>query len=343
LEINPMRTALLSRAFLVSQLALVLSLGACTVASPEVEDDDGTPVASASAALSSGPVSNRKPDGLILSTGNLYFTSHDATGATVWRASQASSPGQEGALFHETGATFGDIVYANVGGTWFGYFFAQNATGTTIKRVPLAGGAATVLATVTNIDIINSHHNLATDGVSLFWQDVSSVRKMPIGGGDITVLDEASPNTPTAGIWLRDGTVVYASVRDIRFVPIGGSTLPPSARTLATAAARVTTLRPVSNGVYWGDNNGTVQLKVGTTVSTIQTASGLIPTSIATNASASGGPLAWTDCASTCKLHFKFPGGNWFDPIAGDALGTVITGSGQVYWGDDNGVHRLVF
>src|SRR5690242_16918675 len=30
-------------------------------------------------------VSFRKPDGLILSQGNLYFTSHDAAGATVWR------------------------------------------------------------------------------------------------------------------------------------------------------------------------------------------------------------------------------------------------------------------
>ncbi len=29
-------------------------------------------------ALTSGPVSYRKPDGLILSEGNLYFTSHDA-------------------------------------------------------------------------------------------------------------------------------------------------------------------------------------------------------------------------------------------------------------------------
>lgn len=43
-------------------------------------------------------VSFRKPDGLILSTGNLYFTSHDAAGATIWRTSQTSVPGQETVL-----------------------------------------------------------------------------------------------------------------------------------------------------------------------------------------------------------------------------------------------------
>ena len=71
-------------------------------------------------------VSSRKPDGLILSTGNLYFTSHDAAGAAVWRTSQTSVPGQETVLYWEAGARFGDIVFAQVGGNFFGYFFAQN-------------------------------------------------------------------------------------------------------------------------------------------------------------------------------------------------------------------------
>ena len=49
-------------------------------------------------AATSEPVSFRKPDGMILSEGNLYFTSHDAAGATVWRTAQTSSPGQETVL-----------------------------------------------------------------------------------------------------------------------------------------------------------------------------------------------------------------------------------------------------
>ena len=54
----------------------------------------------------------------------------------------------------------------------------------TIKRIPLAGGAATVLATLTNIDVFNNRRNLRhrRDRTST-GEDVSSVRKMPIGGG----------------------------------------------------------------------------------------------------------------------------------------------------------------
>lgn len=64
-------------------------------------------------------VSSRKPDGMILSEGNLYFTSHDAAGAAVWRTAQSSVPGQEAILYWEAGATFGDIVFAKVDGVFF--------------------------------------------------------------------------------------------------------------------------------------------------------------------------------------------------------------------------------
>ena len=129
-------------------------------------------------------VSYRKPDGLILSTGNLYFTYHDAATACVWRAAQTAVPGQEILLYSEPGPAFGDIVFAEVDGAFRGYFFSNNVGGTaSIKRVPLTGGPATVLATVTDVDVENSHRNLVTDGVNLYWQDVQFVRKMPIGGG----------------------------------------------------------------------------------------------------------------------------------------------------------------
>lgn len=169
-------------------------------------------------------VSSRKPDDLILSTGNLYFTTHDAAGATVWRTSQTSVPGQETILYWEAGARFGDIVFAQVSGAFFGYFFVQNAGAIAIKRVPLTGGNAATLVTLTNVDIVNSHRNLVTDGVNLFWQDDGAVRKMPIGGGAVTVLDRTTPNTPTAGIALQNDRVIYASVNEfalyLKLVPI---------------------------------------------------------------------------------------------------------------------------
>ncbi len=287
-------------------------------------------------------VSFRKPDGLILSTGNLYFTSHDAAGATVWRTAQSSIPGQEGVLYWEPGARFGDIVFAQVDGSFFGYFFAQNAGVITIKRVPLTGGAATVLATVKNVDVANSHRNLLTDGVNLYWQDDISVKKIPIRGGAVTVLDPSSPNTPTAGLALQNGNIIYASVADIRFVPPNGAVTSPSVRTIATAASRVTALHAVSNGVFWGENGGAVKRKVGTTTTTLQSTGG-VPTSISANGATASAAQAWTECGSqSCKLRFVLSIVNTTRAIGADALGVTVIGR-NIFWGDAAGVHRQRF
>ena len=330
-------------------IALTLSAAACTVApadatSGATNDDDSARIGQASEALTSGLVSSRKPDGMILSTGNLYFTSHDAATATVWRTAQSSSPGQEILLYSEAGAVFGDLVYANVGGSWWGYLFCQNAGLVAIKRVPLTGGAATTLAVVKNVDVLNSHRNLITDGVSLFWQDDVSVRKMPIGGGTVTVLDTTTPNTPTAGLALQNGNVIYASSNAIRYVPVGGALTVPLLRTIVNAASRVTALYAVSNGVYWGENSGAVRVRVGSATTTLPSTPGLVPTSISTNGYTAGAAQAWTQCAgSSCRLQYAFPAWNASVPIAAGALGVTVTSTGYVYYGDDGGVHRQVF
>lgn len=290
-------------------------------------------------------VSSRKPDGMILSEGNLYFTSHDAAGAAVWRTAQSSVPGQEAILYWEAGATFGDIVFAKVDGVFFfGYFFAtKGGAEITIKRVPLTGGTATVLATLKNVDIANSHRNLIADGVNLYWQDDSAVRKIPIRGGPVTVLDPSSPNTPTAGLALQNGNVIYASVADIRFVPPNGATTSPQLRTIATASSRVTALHAVSNGVYWGENNGAVRRRVEATTTTLQ-ATGPIPTSISTSGSTAGGAQSWTQCAGqSCQLRFVLSLFKVTKTIGDDALGVTVTPSRTVFWGDAAGVHRQVF
>jgi hypothetical protein len=289
-------------------------------------------------------VSYRKPDGFILSTGNLYFTYHDSATASVWRAAQTAVPGQEILLYSESGARFGDIVFAQVGGTWWGYFFSTASGGAAaIKRVPLTGGAATVLATVNNVDVANSHRNLATDGAHLYWQDVDSVRKMPIGGGAAVVLDQARPNTPTAGIALQNGNLIYASVADIRYVPVGGATTPPSDRTIVTASQRVTALHAVLGFVYWGEQNGDVRVvSSGSAPNTLPSASGFVPTSISTSVHGGVYAQAWTQCGSqSCKLHIDVPSGesSMYD-IDGDALGVSLAESGTLFWGDATGVHR---
>jgi hypothetical protein len=233
-------------------------------------------------------------------------------------------------------------VFAQVGGAFFGYFFAtQGGRHRHDQAHPLTGGAASVLATLTNIDVFNNHRNLITDGVNLYWQDVSSVRKMPIGGGAITVLDQSQPNTPTAGVALQGANLIYASVNDIRFVPTAGTTIPPSSRTIVTAASRVTALHAVTNGVYWGEQSGAVKLKVGSTITTLPSSAGLPPTSISSNGFTAGGAQAWSQCgSSSCVLHFVLPGGNSSSSIGSDALGVSVTSAGNVFWGAAAGVHR---
>jgi hypothetical protein len=291
-------------------------------------------------------VSYRKPDGLILSTGNLYFTYHDAATASVWRAAQSALPGQEILLYSEPGARFGDIVFAQVDGAFWGYFFSHNGgASATIKRVPLTGGAATVVTTVTDVDVANSHRNLVTDGVNLYWQDVHSVRKMPIRGGAVTVLDQASPNTPTAGLALQNGNVIYASVAAIRYVPASGATTPPSARTIVTASERVTTLHAVLGFVYWGEQSGAIRVVTsGSTPVTLPSIAGLVPTSISTSVRGGVYAQAWTQCGSqSCRLHFDIPSGeSSVYAIDADALGVSVASTGNVFWGDATGVHRHV-
>jgi hypothetical protein len=108
-------------------------------------------------------VSYRRPDGLILSTGNLYFTYHDAATASVWRAAQTAVPGQEILLYSEPGVRFGDIVFANVGGVFWGYFFSDDGGGNvSIKRVPLTGGALRLRPERARAKITSSRPNVAT-------------------------------------------------------------------------------------------------------------------------------------------------------------------------------------
>jgi hypothetical protein len=290
-------------------------------------------------------VSYRKPDGLIMSTGNLYFTYHDDATASVWRTAQTAVPGQEILLYSEPNTRFSDIVFAQVDGAWWGYILATGAGGTArIKRVPLTGGAATDLASLTNLDVVNSHRNLITDGENLYWQDVDSVRKMPIRGGAITVLDQTRPSTPTAGLALQHGNIIYASVADIRFVPTGGATTPPSARTIVTAPQRVTALHAVLTFVYWGEQGGAIRAIVTghTGPQANLSSSPLVPSSIATSTRGGVFAQAWTQCGSElCKLHFDIPSGesSMYD-IGKDALGVSINDAGIVFWGDAAGVHR---
>ena len=127
--------------------------------------------------------------------------------------------------------------------------------------------------------------------------------QIPIGGGDVTVLDEAPDNLDTAGLALQGKNLIYASGNHIRYVPADGSAVTvPQQRTIVTAATRVTALRAIYNGVYWGEESGAVNVKFGNSITTLSSSPGFRPTSISTNESTSS--RVWSECggSSGCRL-----------------------------------------
>jgi hypothetical protein len=128
-------------------------------------------------------------------------------------------------------------------------------------------------------------------------------------------------------------------VNAVRFVPIGASTS-PLVRTIAYADSRVTTIMPADDGTYWGEQYGAVMFKRGQTVSVIERGNGA-PTSMGGRTSA--GAVAWTVCAgSTCRLRLELPAVSGISMAVGpNALGADVTSFGDVFWGDEYGVHRL--
>jgi hypothetical protein len=294
--------------------------------------------------LSNGQVSYRQPDGLILSTGNLYFTSHDANYGTVWRIAQDAVAGQEILLYAELGARFGDIVFAQVNGTFYGYFFARQAAErlVRIKRVPLTGGAATTLATLPgDVDIASSHHNLVTDGSYLYWQDDTAVRQMPIGGGTITELAATTPQTtPTAGVYLLGDRLIYASGNEIRSVSTAGTSVGPRPISI-TGPDRVTAIFPRVDGVYWGDQSGVLRFEQAGVVSTISAPAAV--TGAVTSIGLAPQALVWSQAGgSAAFIVFNVSVNQWFQPAGSDPLGIAVTtqGTEHVFWGDSQGVHR---
>jgi hypothetical protein len=209
---------------------------------------------------------------LVQSTGNLYWTSHSFDGQhnelSVWRTGKTASPGDETQLWGENaGSTdsFGALTYANVGGTWYGYFVANYWRGaldgpgnrtSVIKRVPLAGGPAVALRTSTHPETtfdqlpgVVGQNDLVTDGSYLYWADAQAIRRMPIGGGGVATL---ANGTALGHVALDDGYVYYTSGTTIRRVPKTGgfSTILEDGVTLTVSALAVVPGSPTV--IYWG-------------------------------------------------------------------------------------------
>ena len=306
-------------ALALATLAVALATGAADSAA-----------AAAPTTLAGGPI-----DGLIQSTGNLYWTSHHLnefgpSSASVYRASKFNTPGAERVLYRETGngyLYFGDITYANVG-TWYGYFVANygGAGGLSqIKRVPLEGGQAVKLA---DSPAYVGLRELDTDGSFLYWADAGGLRRMPIGGGAVTTLVD---DTNIGSVGLDWGRVYYSSGKEIRSVSKPSSDLPVVLlpRTHIVAQSNITSLYvhrrltiPVSSpALYWGEQNASVKSAYagGGGLAVHQ---GPSPGRRTWSVSFDGARVLWSDCA--------YPNGNGCLVRKRDGATTTVADSGGV-------------
>ena len=287
-------------------------------------------------------------DGMVLSTANIYFTVHNNGDARVFRTAQSATPGQEAELCHEPDCRFGDIVFANVDGTFYGYFFALASGTTTIRRIPLApqpGQVAEIVGTpIAGLDIVSSRGNLVTDGSFLYWQSDTAINKMPIRGGAVTVLDTTSLTRPGTGLHLVGRNLIYAVDRVVYRVPADGSAVtPPHLRIVFTAATGVVACAPLAQSLFVADRNGAIVWHSGNGGEVKQNPGAASITSMTYN-----GTLAWTQMAATqiapgpaeakWQLRVEATVNNLTVTTGANPRLAMFNVAGDVYWLDDDGV-----
>jgi surface antigen len=284
-------------------------------------------------------LSYTQPARLIQSTGNLYWTANQTQNgvsqADVFRASKNNEPGQESILYQQSQSAsspvdFGAITYANVGGTWYGYFVANHPADaeSQIMRVPLAGGAAVVLAT--SPEVVGDR-DLVTDGSYLYWADADGIRKMAIAGGGVQTLVYGQ----TFGHLGLDGPVLYySSANSILRIPTSGG----AATTVVSAASAITAMYPPSatNGnVYWGEANGMVALFPGPYDSAYEVQAPSAGVSIS-SVSVAGNYILWGERFSEGFTVEGYDNGTIVSaPTSGPSV-DVQGDAGAWYWGDSD-------
>jgi hypothetical protein len=298
-------------------------------------------------------IAERVADGMVLSRANIYFTAHDDEVALVFRTAQSATPGQEIELYQEAGSRFGDIVFADVGGTFYGYFFALAKGQTTIKRIQLdldftqdPQAADVIGSPIPDIDIVSGRGNLVTDGSFLYWQTDTAINKMPIEGGPVTNLDTTALTRPVAGMYLLGPNLIYAVDRTVYYVPADGSaTTIPDLRELYTADAGVVAFASlndiVGDFIYVADRSGGIVAHSANGTSVVQGPGTACITSMA-------GANAWTQMAWYEIAPGLAPAAWQLRLIQGINSYTFATGpnprlaryadSGSVFWLDDDGV-----
>ena len=292
--------------------------------------------------MSSRIVAQRVADSMVLSTANIYFTSHDTGGAQVFRTAQSATPGQEVELCHEPDCRFGDIAFAKVDDVFYGYFLALAGGVTTIRRIPLAPQpdqvAEIIGPPIAEIDIVSSHGNLVTDGSFLYWQSDTAINKMSVRGGAVSVLDGTPLTRPATGLHLVGPNLIYAVGRVVYYVPVDGSAItPPALRVLFTTATGVVACAPQVGSIYVADRNGAIVWHADNGSGQVkQNPGAAFVTSMAYDGAHEY--LAWTQMAGAWQLHLEAGVNNITFTTGANPRLAMFNAAGDVYWLDDDGV-----
>ena len=307
------------------------------------------PIGPTEALASSSIVAYSSPNGLIASTGNLYWTSKiynefGPDSSVVWRAGKNNIPGNEVMLYHEDGDDrfFGDIVYANPG-TFYGYFVAnyQTAGGSIsqIKRVPLTGGPATVIANSPAL----APRDLVTDGTRLFWVDEGGIQSVPLGGGPVTTL--RGERAFITHIRLDPSYIYFSDEYLILRMPKSGGV----ERVVISTSGIVTALHVDASidRLFWGEQGGGVfstaadQVQ-GPRVTYQAPSSGRDVNSVGWD----GSPVLWADCLQPGKTNCtikKYEAGITRIVTSGQVgVGHLQWDAASIYWGDVSYIRKYV-
>ncbi|NUP13318.1 MAG: hypothetical protein HOW73_45345 [Polyangiaceae bacterium] len=287
------------------------------------------------------------PGGLLQSTGNLYWTANSFSEfggyyAAVYRAGKGNAPGSELILHQESSpnpVTFGDITYALVGGSWYGYFVSNSGGVSHIKRVPLTGGAAVVLAT--SPAEIGGRQTLDTDGTYLYWADAAGVYKMPMGGGAVTTLAGASG---VVSLGLDAANVYYAAGLQIYAVSKSGGFVAAVANATNVQNINAIFVKPGSpTELFWAEEGRIVARKpLGGTTNIVQSRNDFWRS---TSVSFDGSRVLWTECTTVnnnnCTAKSKLGQGTPVSVTAGVGANFIQGDAGSYFFGNLSALYRV--